>query len=197
MKSWMGEIVEASSRDFIAQSYLHGQAPVFGGLVRTTLADGCTIFGVVYDVRTTGVDPGSRPVVRGANGLRDQAIYDANPDLAQVLRTDVSALTLGFRSDGVMHHVLPPLPPSLHWSVCECTEAECRDFTVRTSYLRTLVDAMMIPADEVIGAHLRQASDASIPGDDFIMRAGRELAELLRMDYPRLRGIIDRARPRY
>ncbi|HEX3244261.1 MAG TPA: hypothetical protein VHX16_02545 [Chloroflexota bacterium] len=196
MTGWQGEIVESRSTELVAQSYDHRLAPPFGSLLCSTVAEGLSIYGVVYEVATTGIDPGARPVVRGHAGLRDQAIYDANPDLSQVLRTDVSALLVGFHEGSVLRQVLPPTPPPLHWTVFECEADACREFGADTAYLRSLVDAAQVPADELIGAHVRLMHSYAGPGDAYLMRAGRELAELLRSDYPRLRSIIDRVRPR-
>jgi hypothetical protein len=160
------------------------------------VAEGLTVYAIVYQVATAGIDPGARPVVRGHTGLRDQAIYDANPDLSQVLRTDVSALLVGYHDGPVLRQVLPPIPPPLHWSVYECDPDACRSFGSGTAYLRTLVNALNAPTDELIGAHLRLMAECAASDDEYLLRAGRELAELLRADYPRLRSIIERVNPR-
>lgn len=195
MTVWQGEIVETSSTEMVAQSYEQGAAPPFGSLLCSTVGEGYTVYAVVYDVRTAGIDPGARPVLRGQPGLRDQAIYDENPDLSQVLRTDVSALYVGYQRGPSVWPVIPPTPPPLHWSVYECEAPEARRFGERTAYLRTLVAAAQASSDELIGAHVRLMAGHAAVGDDYLLRAGRELAELLRADYPRLRSILDRLRP--
>ena len=194
MSCWQGEIVETCSTGFVAQAYDHRSVPPFGALLCSTV-ERRTIYAVVYQVATTGIDPGSWPVVRGHTGLRDQAIYDANPDLAQVLRTDVSALIVGFHDGPMLLQVLPPDPPPLHWTVYECDAEICRAFGADTAYLRSLVDAVQAPSDELIGAHVRLMDSYAGAGDAYLPRAGRELAELLRSDYQRLRSIIERVRP--
>ncbi|MFN0070061.1 MAG: hypothetical protein ACKVVP_01055 [Chloroflexota bacterium] len=196
MSGWQGEIVESRSTELVAQSYEQGAAPPFGSLLCSTVAEGLTLYAVVYQVCTTGIDPGSRPVVRGQPGLRDKAIYDANPDLSQVLRTDIAALLVGYHEGPLLRQVIPPLPPPLHWTAYECEPEVCREFGTDTAYLRTLVDATQAPADELIGAHVRLMDAYAEPGDAYLLRAGRELAELLRSDYPRLRSIVERVRPR-
>ena len=196
MTRWQGEIVESRSTELVAQSYDHREAPPFGSLICSTVSEGLTVYAIVYQVATTGIDPGARPVVRGHTGLRDQAIYDANPDLSQVLRTDVSALLVGYQDGPTLRQVMPPVPPPLHWSTYECHADECRRFAAQTAYLRTLVNALTVPVDELIGAHLRLMAEYADSGDAYLLRAGRELAELLRTDYPRLRSIIERVNPR-
>jgi hypothetical protein len=196
MSAWQGEIVESRSTEIVAQSYDHREAPPFGSLLCSTMADGLTVYAVVYQVATAGIDPGARPVVRGHTGLRDEAIYDANPDLSHVLRTDISALLVGYHDGPVLRQVLPPVPPPLHWTVYECDAEVCRSFAADTTYLRSLVSAPQVPADELIAAHVRLMDSYADAGDAYLVRAGRELAELLRTDYPRLKAIIERVKPR-
>ena len=155
MSTWQGEIVETSSVNLVAQSYHHDSLPPFGSLLCCTVTSDLTVFAVVHDVRTTGIDPGARPVVRGTAGMRDQAIYDANPDLGQVLRTDVSALLVGYQQRNDILQVVPPSPPPLHWSAYECDADICREFCSSTGYLRTLVESPSSAVDELIGAHVQ------------------------------------------
>lgn len=196
MSQPVGEIIDTSLEQFVAQACEHGVGPPFGSLVAVTdLPSGETLYGLVHEVRTVGVDPGARPVMRGREGVRDQAIYDENPDLDQVLRTEFSALLVGFRRGGQVFHILPSAPAPLHWSVHVCPADEVRAFSAQCHYLRRLLDAPGVPADELVAANVRLVAGLSRAGDDFLLRAARELADLLRDDYPRLRGIVDRIRP--
>lgn len=192
----IGEIVDSRSTEIVAQCFEHGSPPPFGGMVAVRLDAGVTLYGVIHEVRTSGIDPGSRPIVRGRDGLRDQAIYDANPDLAQVLRTELAALLVGYRDGGTIERVLPPAPPPLHWSVYECPTDDARAFAQDCSYLERLLAVTLPAVDELVAAHIRLLDACALPGDEYLLRAGRTLADLLRNDYGRLRAILDRVRPR-
>ena len=128
--------------------------------------------------------------MRGRDGLRDRAIYDANPDLEQVLRTEFAALTVGFEEAGRWRGYLPPFPPPLHWSVYACSEAETARLTEGLDYFRTVLAAPDVPADALLAANVRHARRARSDGPSFAVRAGRELATLLKHDYPRLTAIL-------
>lgn len=187
----IGEIVETSTTELVAQACELGVAPAFGSLVRVEAQDG-DIFGLVYAVRTGGLDPGAQAVLRGRSGVRDGAIYQENPDLAAVLRTSFSALVVGFCDDGALRQYLPPHPPPLHWSVYECPEPRLAEFTHQLDYLRSVLAAPGAPADELAAAHLRLARQARSFEPSFALRAGRELARLLADDYGRLSAILRR-----
>src|SRR3712207_6396569 len=122
----IGEIVETSVAEFTAQACRFGVAPPFGGFVKVELP-AWTVYGLVYAIRSGSVDPGGRPVMRGRDEVRDQQIYDENPDLEQVLRTEFAALAIGFDDAATrdsFRPYLPPQPPPLHWSVRECSAGE-------------------------------------------------------------------------
>ena len=187
----IGEIIETSTTEFVAQACELGRAPAFGSFVKVD----CTpaeVFGLVYRVRTGGLEPGAQAVMRGRNGVRDEAIYLENPDLRAVLRTDFAALIVGFCEDGEVRQYLPPHPPSLHWSVHECSQADVATFTNVLDYFRPVLAVSEVPADELLAANLRHVRKARPFDRDFHLKAGRELARLLSRDYERLSAILRR-----
>src|SRR4051794_22826524 len=69
----VGEIVDTSVADFTAQACELNVAPPFGAFVKVTVPDR-NIYGVVYAIHTGSLEPGGRPVLRGRDGMRDEAI---------------------------------------------------------------------------------------------------------------------------
>ena len=185
----VGEIIDTSVAQFAAQACSFGVAPPFGGFVKVLLPER-TIYGLVYAIHSGSLEPGGRPVIRGRDGLRDAEIYRTNPDLEQVLRTEFAALVVGFEEEGRWRAYLPPSPPPLHWSVYECSEVETARLTDGLDYFRTVLAAPDVPADALLAANVRLARRARPEGSAFAVRAGRELATLLKHDYPRLTAIL-------
>jgi len=185
----VGEIIDTAVSEFSAQACQLNVAPPFGAFVKVTVPER-TVYGVVYAIHTGSLEPGGRAVLRGRDGMRDKAIFDQNPDLEQLLRTEFSALVIGYQDGPLLRTYLPPSPPPLHWSVAECDLAETAQLTVRLDYLRTILSATEAPVDALLAANIRLAAAAH--GDDrgFRVRAGRELATLLKHDYPRLTSIL-------
>jgi hypothetical protein len=191
----IGEVVEASTTEFLAQALELDWAPPFGAFVEVATDDALTVYGVVAHVQTAGIDPGSRAIMRGHGDVRDGRIYEENPDLPLVLRTTFRAVVVGFADRDSLRQYLPPRPPRLHYSVFICPPRRVRTFTDSgLDYLQVLLTAPEVPADELLAANLRYtAQSQNRPnGDEFLQQAGRELALLLRADYARLTSILRR-----
>jgi hypothetical protein len=205
----VGEIVDATSQEFVAQSVRLHEAPAFGSLVRVPLPAGGTaganagygseavLYGVVSAASTGSLEVGGRPIARGHADVWDADIYRENPDLEHVLRTEFRALLVGYRTPaGAVRQHLPDLPPRLHFSVYACASDEIVAFSSRLEYLRTLLAAPAGVADELVAANVRLAAEAhGRERSGFLLRVGRELAMLLRDDYCRLTAVLRRLTP--
>jgi hypothetical protein len=198
----VGEVIEASTTDLLAQACELDGAPPFGAFVRVATDDGLAglaglagldVYGVVAHVETGGIDPGARAIMRGHDDVRDDRIYLENPDPPLVLRTTFRAVVVGFAAAGQIYQFLPPRPPRLHYSVFVCPPAMVRSFTSSgLDYLRALLAAPGVPADELVAANLRQVALQRDDAEQFLQASGRELAQLLRADYSRLTAILRR-----
>jgi hypothetical protein len=189
-----GEVVESSTTELLAQSTRLDDAPPFGAFVEVTTDDPLTVYGVVAHIQTAGIDPGSRAIMRGHDDVRDERIYQENPDLPLVLRTTFRALVVGFADGAVRYQFLPPRPPRLHYSVFTCPPATVRSLTsAGLDYLQVLLSATDVPVDELLAANLRYTAACYRDPAEFLHYAGRELAQLLRADYPRLTAILRRS----
>jgi hypothetical protein len=189
----IGEVVEASTTEFLAQAIELDSAPPFGAFVEVASDEGLTTYGVVAHVQTAGVDPGSRAIMRGHGDVRDERIYQENPDLPLVLRTTFRALVVGYSYQHTTNQFLPPRPPRLHYSVFTCSPETVRGFIVNGfDFLQALLNAPDVAADELLAANLRYSASTHRDSEAFLQAAGRELAQLLRADYPRLSGILRR-----
>jgi hypothetical protein len=188
-----GEVIEASTTEFTAQARQLDSAPPFGSFVQVATDDALTILGVVAHVQTSGIDPGARAIMRGHDEVRDELIYQENPDLPLVLRTTFRALVVGFAEGGSIYQFLPPRPPRLHYSVVPCSPAAVRTFTdAGLEYLGTLLRGVEVPTDELLAANIRCAATLRGEPQAFLEQAGRELAQLLHGDYARLTTIVKR-----
>jgi hypothetical protein len=67
-----------------------------------------------------------------------------------------------------------------------------RRFAAELDYLQALLNAPDVPVDELLAANLRYAAACQREPSQFLHTAGRELAQLLRADYPRLTAILRR-----
>lgn len=196
----IGEVIESSTTSFTAGAYELLAAPPFGALVRAqSRVAGLAIYGLVYEIRTGSKEPGGRAVVRGrtytGRDIYDAEIYHEHPDLAEVLQTEFSAITVGFVEDERVYQYLPPHPPPVHYSVYECDPAEVIRFSESCDFFRGVLFAYQIPSDELLAAVIRAAARARSDGRSYLVRAGREVASMLKDDYDRLTALLRRIRP--
>jgi len=190
----VGEVIEASTTDFVAQCYELYELPPLGSLVKTREPD-AEQFGVVYQATTTSFEPGRRPIARGKDEASEEALYQANPQLMKLLRSEFGVLVVGHRESDRLHHYLPPKPARLHGFVYLCSPEEIREFSQSFGFLNILVNTHLpIASGEIIAAALRQMSRVYEDRHAFLVSAGKELAVLLSGDFSQLKTILEKIR---
>jgi len=190
----VGEVIEASTAEFTAESYELYQPPPFGSLVKTADSP-LELYGLVYHATTSSIEPGRRPIARGKDEASEEEIYRASPQLAKLLRSEFSALVVGHRQDDKLYQYLPPKPARIHGFVHLCSPDEIKGFSQSFDFLNILINTHLpVSTEELIAASLRQMSDAHEDGRAFLVAAGKELAVLLSGDFRRLRAILGRIR---
>jgi len=192
MEDRIGEIIEAGTTEFVAQSYELYKLPPLGSLVKTGDVSS-TIYGIVYNAATAGIEPGRRPVARGKDEPDEKAVYSSSPQLMKLLKSEFGALIVGWQQDGQTHRYLPPHPAHLHGFVYRCGSDEVKEFSKSLSFLSILVNAhMSIPMEELVAAALRQMAAVQDDKHAFLVAAGKELATLLCGQYQQLRTVLGR-----
>ncbi len=188
----VGEVIEASTTDFVAQCYELYQSPPLGSLVKTRDLP-VELFGIVYNATTTSIDPGRRPIARGKDEESEEAIYRSNPQLLQLLRSEFSVLVVGHRQGDKLYHYLPPKPARVHSFVHLCPPDEVKEFSQSFAFLNMLINTNLpVPRDELIAACLRQMSLTHEDRHTFLVAAGKELATLLGGQFSQLKAILER-----
>lgn len=187
----IGEIIETGTTGFIAESFELNQPPALGSLVKVEVGDGTCVYGVVSYGTTVGLEPGRHAVRRSTEGVYDEAIYDEHPELKHTLHTEFGVLLVGCLEDGAIRQHLPAQPPPLHFSVHTCTVEEVRAFTERLYYLRLLLAAQgEVPAEQLLAANIREAYRRRGEDREWLERAAREIAALLKRDYDHLMTVL-------
>ncbi len=193
MPDKIGEVIEASTGQFVAECYELHLPPPLGSMVKTSDGD-VEIYGVVCNAATESVDPGRRPIARGKEEATEEGIYRQHPQLSKLLRTTFDTLVLGHGQGDELHHYLPPHPSRVHSFVYLCETDEVRRFTQSLDFLPILLGTRAGAVDERVSACLRQASCAHDDKRTFLIKAGKELAVLLSGDLNRLNAVLRRIR---
>ena len=196
MSDKIGEVIEASTGQFVAECYELHTPPPLGSLVKTS--DGAVeIYGVVCNAATESIEPNRRPIARGKEEATEEGIYRQNPQLSKLLRTTFDTLVIGHgvgAQRAVPLHYLPPRPSRVHSFVYLCETDEVRLFTQSLDFLPILLGTRVGAVDEIVSACLRQASCAHDDQRAFLVKAGKELAILLGGELNRLNAILRRIR---
>jgi hypothetical protein len=190
----VGEVIEASTTEFVAQCYELYQSPPLGSLVKTRdlLME---LYGIVYNVTTSSLDLGRRPIARGKDEASEEAIYHSNPQISELLCSEFTALMIGHRQGEQCHQYLPPKPARIHGFVYLCPAEEVKEFSQSFNFLTVLINARLsVPTDELIAACLRQMGQTFEDPRSFLVAAGKELAVLLGSEFNRLKAILEKIR---
>lgn len=192
MTTKIGEVIEAHTSGYTAQSYELFNCPPLGSLVKNKDGD-LELYGIVHSAQTEGIDPTRKPIARGKDAESEESMYEENPQLIKLLRSDFSVIIIGHKDASGVKHYLPPHPARIHSFVCLCNEEETRKFSSSFGFLHILTQASLnVPLEEIIGASLRNMGKAHEDSRAFLVKAGKELASILSGDINRLKAILER-----
>ncbi len=197
----IAEVISASITSVVAESW-QGEGtdglprfalPGFGSFLRAESADdGVSIMSVVYDVVTGPLDSNHRPT---ALGMSREQLKLEQPHIFALLRTEIHAVTVGYRLNGRIYQHLPPRPPEVHDFVYPLTDAEIQSLTESLDFLGLVPAASAVASDELLAAVVREAYRARNNDYQFLVSAGKALTHLFRDDYDRLVGVLRKIKP--
>lgn len=187
----IGRLLRASVSGFVVGCRaIESELPSLGGLVRVSLANDYHIFGLIYDIHID--DDGLVRQLVTLDNVDEQVIADNRQNRNVPL--EFSVLSVGYRQNGRIFHLLPPRPPLSLDLIYLCSIDELLQFTSsgRFGYFRHILQAIDIPISEVLAAHIQQAAFAHTQAGDpqWSERAIQELITLLRDDYPSLMSLL-------
>lgn len=183
-------VVEAGLRDFQCAYENYVEDPFRLGQLVAVREGPAVTFGVVADIQSGAEDP-SRPLQsQGEPGQTAAEVMAENPHIRPLLRTRLIVACCGHAEGETPRSALPPMPPPLLALVEPASVAETIRITSDGAFLALLVDSSVCD-DAVIAAAIRNAAPAFAAGAyDFSVRAGKELARLLKAEPSRLTSIL-------
>jgi len=195
MPQKIAEVVESSTRQFLADVYREAESPAFGAWVRVPHARDITLFGLVSHVEITSLEPNRRARALGKTLEELRREYPQIPDL---LTTTFRAQVIAYADpSGRVHQTLPPHPAGVHDFVYPCAPDDVEQLGRPFDYLRTLVSSPdpSVPVDDLLVAvlsNLHMAHGGRHGGEAALVEAGRALSRLLDDDHERLQSILRR-----
>ena len=183
----IGEVVESSTTQIVAQARLLNEAPSFGSFVRVGTAP--PALGVVCDISTQSLEPNRRPT---AYGKTEPQLRREQPQIFELLRTHFRILVLGYMEGEEAIHLLPPQPARIHSFAYVCDDAEVRACTQSDEFMRAILNSAGTAADDLLIAAMRHAVAARQGDREYLVSRGKDLSRLLRDDYDRLSSVVRR-----
>ncbi len=192
----IGNVLRSDIRVFVVASRLkEPEVPTFGSFVRVEIQQGqAELIGLIYDIRLQD-DPFLRNLAatltpetpRYQEIIRDQQENRAVP-------VEIAVAAVGYRDANGYHYSLPPQPPMVLFRIVACTADEVRQITARPDFMRVLLENRDIPADELIPAVLRTATQLrpAAEREAYLLDAGRYLARLIGRAPIRLESLLRR-----
>jgi hypothetical protein len=187
----IGRLLRAGTTGFVVGCRVAQiDAPSFGALVRVKLDGDYHVYGLIHDIHID--DDGLVRQLVTAEGVEEAVIADNRVNRNVPL--ELSVLTVGYRLDSKVSHLLPPRPPLSLDMIYLCSAEEIRQFTAagRFGYFRHILRASDLPVGELLAAHIQQAGAAHAEAGEAGWRnaATQELITLLRDDYATLMSVL-------
>ncbi|MEA3350293.1 MAG: hypothetical protein U9Q82_06710 [Chloroflexota bacterium] len=190
----IGRLLRAGTTGFVVGCRVSQlDAPTFGGLVRVPLGhtkDDYQIYGLIHNIHID--DDGIVRQLVTADHVDESVIADNR--LNRNVPIEISVLTIGYRHNGIIKHLLPPRPPLSLDVIYQCNPDELCQFTSagRFGYFRHILRFEDAPKGELLAAHLGQAYQAhnQRANKDWVNQATQELITLLRDDYSTLMSVL-------
>ncbi len=182
-------VVEAGLRSFTCAYERYVEEPFHIGQVVAVREGPVTILGCIADTASGPEDPG-RPLQAQGGALTAAEVFAENPHIRPLLRTRLTVVACGYIEGEAALALLPPAPPPLLARVEPATAGEVIHATTDGAFL-ALLTASPLCDDAVLAAALRAAASAHGPeAREFTVRAGKELARLLKAEPARLSSIL-------
>jgi hypothetical protein len=192
----IGRVLRASTTGYACgtRSY-EVSMPSFGAFVQTHFNNGVDVdvIGLIYAIHIDD-DPLVRQLIM-ANHVETATLRDQREN--RMVPVEISVVNVGYRIGRETFHNLPPRPPMSLDPVYLCDDDMIYDFTQKFDFFRLVLNTSEVPAEELLAAALRHAASARPMREqrDFLVRAGRRLAQLLSYDLPRLNHMLRLIKP--
>jgi hypothetical protein len=192
----VGRVLRASTVGYACGTRSHElDTPSFGAFVQTTHNNGADVdvIGLIYAIHIDD-DPLVRQLIM-ANQTTTTTLRDQREN--RMVPVEISIVNIGYRIHGETFHNLPPRPPMSLDPVFICDDDCIYDFTQKFDFFRLVLNTSEVPAEELLAAALKHAAQARPPREqrDFLVNAGRRLAQLLSYDLARLNHLLRLIKP--
>src|ERR1041385_7928968 len=187
----VGRVLRSSTVGYACGTRSHElEVPSFGAFVQTSHNNGTNVdvIGLIYAIHIDD-DPLVRQLIM-PNQMNVATLRDQREN--RMVPVEISIVNIGYRIGGESFHAMPPRPPVSLDPVYICDDECIYEFTQKFDFFRLVLNTSEVPAEELIAAALKHAAQARPVREqrEFLVNAGRRLAQLLSYDLPRLNHLL-------
>ena len=186
----IGEIVESDTSSFLIQSYGLYECPALGSLVKAGTND--SVFGLVCHSTTVGIAPSRLPIARGEFLEDEDDVYDQNPQLSRLLKTQFRAIAVGYKDMDKIVPFLPPFPPRIHSFAFDCSDDDIKKFANSHDLFRMDLMSGLPQSDDVIPSFVKSCALVMEDSSGYLREAARILASVISGDSQRINSLLRR-----
>ena len=189
-KSPIGEVIETSAFNLTIQCHKLYESPAIGSLLKCGTET--IVYSIISNIKTQSIDTTRTTIALAQNVFSVEDVYQENPQLQNLLSTSLNTIVVGYKQNTHINHEIPSIPPKIHDLTYNCTLEETLEFSQTFGFLRILRSSNSAHIDDVIVSFLRSTLGNSKNPSQLLLRAGQELARLLKDDTQRLTQILER-----
>lgn len=189
---YIGEVVHSTISQWTTQAWQYDCYPEFGTVVCLQSAQ-VQIFGVVYYIKTGSDDPARQAF---AFQKTPAELVQEQPQIFACLKTNFSAIPLGYLQAEQLVYAMPPRPPQMHSFVRLASPAELVNLLANSGCVQALFSqyAKVEYFEELLLAFLRYLEQNSLVSRALLMQISEQLLLATTNDYRRLKMFMDRVR---
>jgi hypothetical protein len=191
--SHFGEVLESSLYTWLGQSWQWDYFPPFGSMVTIT-SNNRILFGIVYQMQTSSIDPTRYPV---AYQKTEQELLQEQPQIFEFLHTTFSCLSVGYLENSQLYYQIAPEPPKIHSFIKHASPEDIKHFFSDIRFLHLLFSHanQVLNLDELLLALLKQLLEQNILTSAYCAHFIATFSLLAGNDYRRLRFFLQRVQP--
>lgn len=190
LNNYIGEVMHSTLSQWSTQAWQWNSYPDFGSVVCLE-SDNTQVFGVVYYIKT-----GSDDSVRQAFAYQksELELQQEQPQIFEFLKTEFSAIPLGYKIGNSVVYAMPLRPPKIHAFVRLATPQELGTLLGNAGSMQALFSqySKIEYFEELLLAFLRYLESHKLVTRALLMQVSEQLSLVTANDYRRLKMFMDR-----
>ena len=189
-KNSFAEVIESSLQSWTSQTWQWDNIPAFGSIV-TIDSNEKTIFGIISQINIGSIDPVRSPFPYQKT---EEELLREQPQIFEFLKTTFLCISLGYKENGKIFHLISPKPPKIHSFIAHASKDQIIEFFQNEKYLHILFGSQnqIFNLDELLLTILKNLQTLHILSPEKLNNFVQTFSLLTGNDYRRLKLFLQR-----